>query len=124
MTETIIIALIGSGALSALISGIFQLINNRQGKKHADRQMLEDIKKELEEQKEKQLRSEKDAVRLQLLVLMASYPEKTEEILTTAHHYFVELGANWILTPLFYAWLEDNNVARPEWFTMANNNER
>ena len=33
MNDTIIIAIIGSGALSALISGIFQLLNKRSEKK-------------------------------------------------------------------------------------------
>ena len=33
MSNTIIVAIIGSGALSALISGIFQLLNKRSEKK-------------------------------------------------------------------------------------------
>lgn len=40
MTETIIIAILGSGALSALISGLFGIINNRSKLRNNENRLL------------------------------------------------------------------------------------
>lgn len=107
--EAIIIAIVGSGAFSALIAGVFQLIANRKGK-------LQAIEGKLEHLEAESRKSEKDALRTQLLLMLKDYPTETSEILRLAERYFGELKANWYLTPLFNKWLEEYNIAKPEWF--------
>lgn len=98
MTD-IIIAILGSGALSALIAGIFNLINNRREKLDKRFKLFE-----------------KDILRTQMLLMLKDFPEERQEILKLAQHYFGDLNGNWYLTTMFNAWLEDNGIAKPEWF--------
>ena len=93
------VAIIGSGALSALISGIFGLIQNRKSK----------LRKQLE-------RLEKDSLRTQLLVMMSDYPTEVQEILTLGERYFCQLKGDWYLTSLFNKWLEKTHTTSPTWF--------
>lgn len=101
MTE-IVLAVIGSGALSALIAGIFQIINNRREKTDKRFQILE-----------------KDILRTQMLLMLKDFPEEKAEILKIAEHYFGDLDGNWYLTTMFNTWLTENNIAKPEWFKEA-----
>ena len=59
---------------------------------------------------------EKDGLRTQLLLLILMKPEETSEILTLAQHYFVDLKGNWYMTSIFNKWLEEHEIAEPEWF--------
>lgn len=101
MTE-IVLAVIGSGALSALIAGVFQIINNRREKTDKRFQILE-----------------KDILRTQMLLMLKDFPEEKAEILKIAEHYFGDLDGNWYLTTMFNTWLTENNIAKPEWFKEA-----
>lgn len=56
--------------------------------------------------------------RLQLMVLIADYPRKVDEILKLAEHYFVELRGNSFLKELFADWLKSQNIQEPEWFAL------
>ena len=56
--------------------------------------------------------------RLQLMVLIADYPRKVDEILKLAEHYFVELRGNSFLKELFADWLKSQNIQEPEWFDL------
>lgn len=99
----IIAAFVGGGA-GALVTGVITLIT-----RYLD-------KKDTEKRNEKQLQKlEKDSVRTQLLVLMASYPGDKSEILECARHYFEDLHGNWYMTPIFNKWLEKESIGRPEW---------
>ena len=109
MNEAIIIAVVGSGALSALIAGIFNIIVNRKGR-------LAAIEAKLEEISSKLVMTEKDELRTQLLLLLSDYPEEKQEIMKLAEHYFRDLKGNWYATSLFNRWLTHNNIAQPEWF--------
>ena len=60
--------------------------------------------------------AEKDALRTQLLMMIADYPEEKTEILKLSQYYFSDLPGNWTATAIFNSWLEKYNVARPEWF--------
>ena len=110
---TITVAVIGSGALSALIAGIFNLIANRKNRLAKIETQLESINAKLAE-------AEKDTLRTQLLLLISDYPGETQEILKLAEYYFKKLHGNWYATSLFNSWLEKNNIARPEWFEAHN----
>lgn len=54
--------------------------------------------------------------RLQLMVLIADYPRKVDEILKLAEHYFVELKGNSFIKELFADWLQSQHIDEPEWF--------
>lgn len=97
--NTIILAIIGSGALSALIAGIFSLINNRREKLDKRFKLIE-----------------KDVLRSQMLMMIKLFPDEQQEILKLAEHYFGDLHGNWYLTTMFNKWLEEHDIARPEWF--------
>lgn len=107
--QTIIIAVIGSGALSALIAGIFNLILNKKGR-------LSRIETRLDEIAEKLSITEKDELRTQLLLLLSDYPNEQQEIMKLAEHYFRDLKGNWYATSLFNSWLIKHDIAKPEWF--------
>lgn len=116
MESGIIIALIGlagivigSGAATAIVQAF---IAWRQKKSERNDQTA----KRLEDLEAKAVKSEKDSVRLQLLILMADYPDDTTEILTAAKHYFGELKADWYMTSIFNNYLQAHNIGKPEWF--------
>ena len=109
MIETIVIAIIGSGALSTLISSVFTAFANRKSRLAKIESKLDDIEKN-------QKTAEKDSMRSQLLMMIADYPEENTEILKLAEHYFSDLHGNWTATAIFNKWLERCAVAKPEWF--------
>ena len=110
MSETIIIAIIGSGALSTLISAIITAIANRKSR-------LKTIEDKLTEIEKNQKVAEKDAIRTQLLMMIASYPEEKTDILRLAEYYFHQLQGNWIAKAIFNKWLEEHcDGIKPEWF--------
>lgn len=115
--ESIIIAIVGSGALSAVIAGIFNLIINRKGR-------LKSIEDKIDHLDSESKKSEKDALRTQLLLMLSDYPEEKTEILRLAERYFGVLKANWYMTTLFNNWLVKYKIAKPEWFNnKGGNNE-
>lgn len=108
----IVIAIIGSGALSAAISGLFAVLN-----RYIDRQNeLRNKADEIESLKHTLAKLEKDSVRTQLLLLMTDYPNNEQEIQEVAQHYFVDCKGNWYMTNMYSKWLKDNDYVRPDWF--------
>lgn len=75
-----------------------------------------EVIKKVEELEKNQKTAEKDALRTQLLLMIADYPEEKTEILKLSEYYFSNLHGNWTATAIFNSWLEKYNVARPEWF--------
>lgn len=101
---------LASGGIGALIAGIFALINRHLDKKDAPIAVqFEAVNKRLD-------KSEKDNVRMQLLLLISDYPTEHTEILEVAHHYFAEIGGDWYMTTIFNRWLAEYKVGAPEWF--------
>ena len=107
--ETIVIAIIGSGALSTIISAIITAIANRKSR-------LTKIEDKLTEIEKNQKDAEKDALRTQLIMMIADYPNERADILRLGEYYFHKLDGNWVAKAIFLHWLEENNVAKPEWF--------
>ncbi len=107
----IILACIGSSGLSTLI----QFLITRKDK-NSDKKDL--IVKELEEIKEMCQTHERDISRTQLLLLIVNYPEDKVEIMKLAEHYFKDLHANWYLSSIFNTWLQENDLAKPDWFNV------
>ena len=100
--ETIILAVLGSTALSSLIQ---YLIKRYDDKKNAKTNV-----------KEKLTTLEKDVLRTQMLLLILMKPEEQKEILTIGEHYFKTLKGDWYMTSIFNKWLKASNIAEPEWF--------
>ena len=88
----IVIAVIGSGALFSFVQFLITRHDTRKGW------------------------TAQNVDRLQLMVLIADYPRKVDEILKLAEHYFVELRGNSFLKVLFADWLASQNIDEPEWF--------
>lgn len=101
----IILAVIGSGALSTVLSAIIQAVNNRHGIKSKVRKL------------------EKDSCRLQLLFLIYNTPDETQEIMTLGQYYFESLKANWYMSSLFDKWLKRQGLERPNWFVTGGKDE-
>ena len=109
MTQ-IIIAIIGSGALSTIISAIIAATRDRKSQ-------LKEITAKLTVIEANQRIAEKDSLRTQLLLMIASYPNEKTEILKLAQHYFSDLKGNWTATAIFNTWLSKYcEGVKPEWF--------
>ena len=57
-----------------------------------------------------------DICKMQIMLLIADYPSKVNEILEVAKHYFVDLEGDTYITSLFEDWLESRNIEAPDWF--------
>lgn len=60
--------------------------------------------------------------RTHLLLLLASYPDKADEIFTIARYYFENLDGNSFVLAIFEDWLTDHKLNPPEWFLQAKKN--
>ena len=63
---------------------------------------------------------ERDSCRTQLLLLMRLFPDREEEIMTVAQHYFEDLKANWYMTDMFVDWCKARDVNLPVWVRRNN----
>lgn len=96
------------GVLTTVISsGIIQFFVNRH-----DNNIERKVDKIISEQK----KSEKDSLRVQLLVMMNLMPEDKDEIMQLAQRYFGELKGDWFYSSLFNKWMKDNYIEKPIWF--------
>ena len=111
MTELIAIVL-GSEAVTVIITAIITAISNRKSK-------LKTIETELANIDKKLGKSEKDALRTQLLLMISDYPEEKAEIMTLAQHYFGGLHGNWYLSTLFDQWMKKHGITAPSWFQIG-----
>ncbi len=111
----IVIAIIGSGLLSAVVSGLIGLYSKHMDRKYVKEDKAADKGDEMENVKKQLAKAEKDNVRLQMLVLMADYPEDESELMRVAEHYFKELKGNWYMTTMFNHWIEEKGIAKPDW---------
>jgi len=109
---TIIVALITAIFSGGLFSIILYKIQRKDKKNDTLAQLnnsLVQINKELKLNK-------KDLVRLQLIVMIANFPDDEHEIMTIAENYFNVLKGNWYATSFFKSWLKDRDLETPMWF--------
>jgi len=95
MKETIVaivVAVIGSGAFFSFIQFLISRHDNKKGAINLN------------------------LYRLQLMVLMADYPDKADEIFEVAKYYFTKLNGDFYITTLFESWLSANGHKEPDWF--------
>lgn len=100
--ETIILAVLGSTALSSLIQFLIKRYDDKKNAKFNVKEKLTNL--------------EKDTLRTQMLLLILMKPEEKKEILTIGEHYFKTLKGDWYMTSIFNKWLEASGTAEPEWF--------
>lgn len=112
----IIIAVIGCGVLNIIVTAIIGAVNSRKGKLKAIEDKLEKVDRRLDAIDRAFEKSEKDTLRTQLLLMIADYPDNTEGIMAIGERYFGGLHGNWYATALFNNWLEQQEIAKPEWF--------
>lgn len=92
---------------TTISSGIIQFFIKR----HDD-----GIEKKLDKIATEQKKSEKDLLRVQLLVMMNLMPDNKDEIMQLAQRYFGELKGDWFYSSLFNKWLKVNDIEKPIWF--------
>lgn len=117
MSEILQTVLVG-GNLILFIKFLIERYDRKQERKEdkAERQ-AESEKREAQEAIKKKLAVlEKDVLRTQLLLLILMRPKEQTEILTVGEHYFKELKGNWYMTSIFNKWIDEEEVAKPEWF--------
>ena len=107
--KAVVISILGSGVFTTLVTAIINAVSNRKSK-------LKVVEKQLAEINDRLVKSEKDALRTQLLILISDYPHETQEIMTIAEHYFGDLHGDWYATSLFNRWITENEIAEPSWF--------
>lgn len=116
MIETIIIAILSSGALSALITGLFQYLQTKRSKKDGLEKKVDDIIDDQNKIMAAQKKHEGDIVRVELKMMIADFPDDENDILRLAEHYFHDLHGNWVMAAIFKKWLSDRHLELPNWF--------
>ena len=99
---TFITALLGGG-LVGFVEFLIKRYDEKSGKSKAIIEKIDCISQKLD-------KTEKDNVRTQLLLLMSDYPDRVDEIIEVAHHYFVDDKGNWYMTTLFSAWCKEHDI--------------
>lgn len=88
----VVVAALGSGALFGFIQFLIIRHDNKKGA------VMQDLSK------------------LQIMLLIADYSDKVDEILKLAEHYFCDLDGDTYITALFKDWLKDKKISYPDWF--------
>ena len=115
MIETVIIAILSSGALSALITGLFQIWQTKKSKKDGLESKVDDIAAKQQSILKAQERHELDILRVELKMMIADFPDDESDILRLAEAYFTK-GGNWIASILFKKWLDERGLPFPAWY--------
>lgn len=111
MNESIILGILSSSALATVIASVIQFFTNRVGR-------LKKIEEKLNTIEANQKTAEKDALRTQLIMMIADYPEEKTDILRLGQHYFEKLHGNWVASDIFVRWCgEYNDGIIPAWYT-------
>lgn len=108
--EAVVISVLGSGAFATLVTALINAFSNRKTR-------LKVIEKQLKGIDEKLVKSEKDALRTQLLIMISDYPHEKQEIMTLAERYFgPPLNGDWYASSLFNGWIQKMGITEPVWF--------
>lgn len=102
----IVIAAVGSTAL-------FNFIQYLLARKDKKEDALADIHTDLKDVKEQLCRT-------QMLLLMADYPDRIDELMKVAQSYFVDLQGDWYISTIFSAFLASKKLPAPAWFKGGN----
>ena len=109
----------------ALVTGILTLIGTLCGagfiqflitRKDNKTTIIEEIKKAIDDVKNKMDYIDQGNVRQQIMMLIHLYPKRTDEIMKLGRKYFIEFGGNYYLTSIFKEWMDTNNLIYPLWW--------
>ena len=120
MAGTIIIALIGSGVLSTLITVLFQVWQTKQSRKTGLESKVDKLTGDIAEINKAQKKAEGDIIRVELKLMISDFPDEESDILRLAEHYFKDLHGNWVMATTFTAWLESRGLPSPSWYDKEN----
>ena len=109
MLVPIIIAVVGSNALF----GFIQFLINR---KDSNNKKFTEVSEKFDKLESKINYLDQGNIRLQILVLIHLYPQRSEEIIKLAKKYFVDFKGNYYVTGIFKQYLDDNKLIYPQWF--------
>lgn len=103
----------GNAGLMAAVIALVEFLIKRHDEKKGK---MAEIEVKLDSIDKRLIKTEKDELRTQLLLMISDYPDNKEGILAVAQHYFADLHGNWYATSVFNQWLEQTGTAKPEWF--------
>lgn len=111
---------LGGLGIGSLIIFLIQRHDQRKGLEESFKKLEKDVNKQfkkLDEDFTRKFRKlEKDGLRTQILLFMYNYDPKDEsELMTAAEHYFKDLKGDWYMTPKFNRFIQENNIAKPDW---------
>ena len=113
---TIIVAILSSGALSALINAIAQGRRDKQSKATGLESKVDTVIADQDKIMKAQKKQEGDIIRVELKLMISNFPEKEEDILRLAEHYFKDLHGNWVMATTFKQWLDERGLELPQWY--------
>jgi len=117
---TLIIGVLSSGALAALINNMFQNKRDKESKATGVEAKIGDMSNKIDRVIEDQKKQEGDILRVELKLMISDFPEKEEDILRLAQHYFNDLHANWVMAATFKQWLDQRGIKIPDWYNDTN----
>lgn len=124
LATTLIVGVLSSGALVALINNLFQRKRDKESKATGAEAKIDtivskvnELANEQTEMLHRQKKQEGDIIRVELKLMISSFPEKEEDILRLAEHYFKDLHGNWVMATTFKQWLDDRGLEIPQWYS-------
>ena len=105
----ICVAAVGSSALF----GFFQFLINRRDRKG---NLAAELSQTLNELRKNNSEQRLTLAKIELMLLISTYPDKTGDILDRAKTYFVDLGGDTYITGLFDEWMNNKKIDSPMWY--------
>lgn len=108
--NTLLIAILGSGAFFTFLEFLIKFISEKFSKKKFTVEKLGEM---FEEDKKKY---NMHHARTNFLLVIVCSPNNIIAVLDAARDYFEDHGGNSYASDIFQEWLDDHNLAYPEWF--------
>lgn len=116
MIVTLIVGVLSSASLVALINGLFQRKRDKESKESGLESKIDTVIADQDKIMKNQKKHEGDIVRVELKLMISDFPEKEEDILRLAEHYFKDLHGNWVMATTFKQWLDERGLELPQWY--------
>ena len=113
---TLIVGVLSSASLVALINGLFQRKRDKESKSTGLESKVDTLVEDQMKMMKAQKKQEGDIIRVELKLMISSFPEKEEDILRLAQHYFCDLHGNWVMAATFKSWLKQRGIELPDWY--------
>jgi hypothetical protein len=117
LATTLIVGVLSSASLVALINGLFQRKRDKESKSTGLESKVDTLVEDQMKMMKAQKKQEGDIIRVELKLMISSFPEKEEDILRLAEHYFKDLHGNWVMATTFKQWLNERGLEIPQWYS-------